>query len=127
MPDYTAPTKDMLFVLNDVLKISTLDIPGYDELEADFTAAVLNECGKLTSEVLAPLNAIGDQEGCRLENGVVRTPTGFKDAFEQVKAGGWAGLDCDPEYGGQNMPYICLLYTSPSPRDLSTSRMPSSA
>ncbi len=112
MPDYTAPTKDMLFVLNDVLKISTLDIPGYDELEADFTAAVLNECGKLTSEVLAPLNAIGDQEGCRLENGVVRTPTGFKDAFEQVKAGGWAGLDCDPEYGGQNMPYIMATAAS---------------
>lgn len=112
MPDYTAPTKDMLFVLNDVLKISTLDIPGYDELEADFTAAVLNECGKLTSEVLAPLNAVGDQEGCRLENGVVRTPTGFKDAFEQVKAGGWAGLDCDPEYGGQNMPYIMATAAS---------------
>ena len=50
MPDYTAPTKDMLFVLNDVLKISTLDIPGYDELEADFTAAVLNECGKLSAK-----------------------------------------------------------------------------
>ena len=112
MPDYTPPTKDMLFVLNDVLKISTLDIPGYDELEADFTAAVLNECGKLTSEVLAPLNAVGDQEGCRLENGVVRTPTGFKDAFEQVKAGGWAGLDCDPEYGGQNMPYIMATAAS---------------
>ena len=60
MPDYTAPTKDMLFILNDVLKISTLDIPGYDELEANFTAAVLNECGKLTAEVLAPLNAVGD-------------------------------------------------------------------
>ena len=112
MPDYTAPTKDMLFVLNDVLKISTLDIPGYDELEADFTAAVLNECGKLTSEVLAPLNATGDQEGCRLENGVVRTPTGFKDAFEQVKAGGWTGLDCDPEFGGQNMPYIMATAAS---------------
>lgn len=112
MPNYTAPTKDMLFVLNDVLKINTLDIPGYDELETDFTAAVLNECGKLTSEVLAPLNAVGDLEGCRLENGVVRTPTGFKDAFEAVKAGGWAGLDCDPEYGGQNMPYIMATAAS---------------
>ena len=112
MPDYTAPTKDMLFILNDVLKISTLDIPGYDELEANFTAAVLNECGKLTAEVLAPLNAVGDLEGCRLENGVVRTPTGFKEAFEQVKAGGWAGLDCDPEYGGQNMPYIMATAAS---------------
>ena len=112
MPDYTAPTKDMLFVLNDVLKINTLDIPGYDELEPDFTAAVLNECGKLTSEVLAPLNTVGDHEGCRLENGVVRTPTGFKDAFEQVKVGGWTGLDCDPKYGGQNMPYIMATAAS---------------
>ena len=112
MPNYTAPTKDMLFVLNDVLKIDSQDIPGYDELDADFTSAVLTECGKLTSEVLAPLNAVGDIEGCKLENGVVRTPTGFKEAFDEVKAGGWPGLDCDPEFGGQNMPYVMATAAS---------------
>lgn len=106
MPRYIAPTKDMQFVLHDVLKVSESSIPGYDELEADFTSAVLEEAGKLTSEVLAPLNAVGDKEGCRLENGVVYTPTGFKEAFAQVKEGGWTGLDMPEQYGGQNMPAV---------------------
>jgi alkylation response protein AidB-like acyl-CoA dehydrogenase len=103
---YQAPTKDIQFVLQDVLKIAEQSIPGYDELDRDFTAAILEEAGKLASEVLAPLNPIGDQEGCTLENGVVRTPTGFKDAYNKMKEGGWIGLDCDPEYGGQGMPYV---------------------
>ncbi|WP_299375787.1 acyl-CoA dehydrogenase C-terminal domain-containing protein [uncultured Tateyamaria sp.] len=106
MPSYTPPTKDMQFILHDVLNVTGSDIPGYDELEADFTSAILEEAGKLTSEVLAPLNVVGDKEGCRLENGVVYTPTGFKDAFEQVKEGGWPGLDMPEEFGGQNMPYV---------------------
>ncbi|WP_422050963.1 acyl-CoA dehydrogenase C-terminal domain-containing protein [Shimia sp.] len=106
MPTYTAPVKDLQFVLHNVLNVSGSDIPGYNELEADFTSAVLEEAGKLTGEVLAPLNVVGDHEGCRLENGVVYTPTGFKDAFEQVKEGGWTGLDMPEEYGGQNMPYV---------------------
>ncbi|SMP30645.1 acyl-CoA dehydrogenase C-terminal domain-containing protein [Shimia sagamensis] len=106
MPIYTAPVKDLQFVLHDVLNISNSDIPGYDELDADFTNAVLEEAGKLTGEVLAPLNVVGDQEGCRLENGVVYTPTGFKAAFDQVKEGGWPGLDMPEEYGGQNMPQV---------------------
>ncbi|PLL14058.1 acyl-CoA dehydrogenase [Tabrizicola sp. TH137] len=106
MPSYTAPVKDMQFVLHDVLKVTASDIPGYADLDAGFTAAVLEEAGKLASDVLAPLNAVGDREGCRLENGVVRTPTGFKDAFEQLKEGGWTALDCDPDYGGQGLPYL---------------------
>ncbi len=106
MPTYTAPVRDMEFVLNDVLKVQSAGITGYDELDADFLSAILNEAGKITSEVLAPLNAVGDKEGCHFENGVVRTPTGFKDAFDQVRNGGWTGIDCDPEYGGQGMPYI---------------------
>jgi alkylation response protein AidB-like acyl-CoA dehydrogenase len=106
MPSYTPPTKDMQFILHDVLNITESSIPGYDELEADFTSAILDEAGKLTSEVLAPLNVVGDKEGCRLENGVVYTPTGFKGAFEQVKEGGWPGLDMPEEFGGQNMPYV---------------------
>ncbi len=106
MPTYTAPIKDMQFLLHDMLKINDSDVPGYDELDREFTAAVLEEAGKITSEVLAPLNQVGDVEGCRFENGVVSTPTGFKAAFDQVREGGWTGLDCDPEYGGQGMPYI---------------------
>ncbi|WP_170529145.1 acyl-CoA dehydrogenase C-terminal domain-containing protein [Ruegeria arenilitoris] len=106
MPVYNAPTKDTQFVLHDVLKISASDIPGYDELEPEFTGAVLEEAGKVAVNLLHPLNVVGDTEGCRLENGVVYTPTGFKDAFEQVKEGGWTGLDMPEEYGGQNMPYV---------------------
>ena len=106
MPTYSAPTKDMQFVLHEVLDLSSQPIPGYDEMDRDFTAAVLEEAGKLAAEVLAPLNPVGDAEGCTLENGVVRTPAGFKDAYELMRAGGWMGLDADPEYGGQGMPYI---------------------
>ena len=106
MPSYTAPIKDIQFVLHDLLGASAADIPGYDELEADFTAAVLQEAGKVASEVLAPINASGDAEGCRLENGQISTPKGFKEAFGVMKEGGWTGLDCDPQYGGQNMPYL---------------------
>jgi alkylation response protein AidB-like acyl-CoA dehydrogenase len=106
MTTYTAPLKDMQFLLHDVLGVSGRDIPGYSDLDAGFTGAVLEEAGKLASELLEPLNAVGDREGCVLENGVVRTPTGFKAAFNAMKAGGWTALDCDPEYGGQGLPYV---------------------
>ncbi len=106
MPTYTAPVKDMQFVLHEVLDVTKQDVPGYDELDADFTSAILEEAGKISSEVLQPLNAVGDQEGCVLENGVVRTPKGFKEAFDQMKEGGWTALDCDPDYGGQGLPYL---------------------
>ncbi|WP_420858124.1 acyl-CoA dehydrogenase C-terminal domain-containing protein [Marivivens marinus] len=106
MPSYTAPTKDYQFLLHDLLKVSEQDIPGFEDLDRDFTGAVLEEAGKVASEVLAPLNVVGDTEGCTLENGVVRTPSGFKDAFQAMKDGGWTAIDCDPEYGGQGLPYV---------------------
>ena len=106
MPIYNAPVKDLQFVLHDLLKVSEQDIPGFEDLDRDFTGAVIEEAGKVASEVLAPLNMVGDVEGCVLENGVVRTPTGFKDAFMVMKDGGWTAMDCDPEYGGQGLPYV---------------------
>jgi len=106
MPIYNAPTKDMQFILHNVLKVSEQDISGYEELDRDFTAAVLEEAGKVATEVLLPLNIVGDTEGCTLENGVVRTPTGFDGAFKAMKEGGWTAMDCDPEYGGQGLPYV---------------------
>ncbi len=106
MTTYTAPVKDMQFLLHDVLAVSAADIPGYADLDRGFTAAVLEEAGKVATEVLAPLNAVGDREGCTLDNGVVRTPTGFDAAFRAMKEGGWTALDCDPEYGGQGLPYL---------------------
>ncbi|MDE0983309.1 MAG: acyl-CoA dehydrogenase C-terminal domain-containing protein [Yoonia sp.] len=106
MPIYNAPVKDLQFVLHDLLKVSEQDIPGFEDLDRDFTSAVIEEAGKVASEVLAPLNMVGDVEGCVLENGVVRTPKGFKDAFKVMKDGGWTAMDCDPEYGGQGLPYV---------------------
>jgi alkylation response protein AidB-like acyl-CoA dehydrogenase len=106
MPNYTAPIKDIQFVLQDVLKVAESGVPGYADLDAGFTLAVLDEAGKLARDVLAPLNMVGDSEGCTLENGIVRTPTGFKAAFDALKEGGWTALDCDPNYGGQGLPYL---------------------
>jgi alkylation response protein AidB-like acyl-CoA dehydrogenase len=106
MPSYAAPLKDMQFVLHEVLRIPEAGIAGYGELDADFTGAVLEEAGRFAAEVLAPLNAVGDREGCVLENGVVRTPPGFREAFDQLREQGWPAIDCDAEYGGQGLPYI---------------------
>ena len=106
MPIYNAPTKDLQFVLHTLLNVSAQDIPGYEDLDADFTSAVLEEAGKVASEVLAPLNSVGDTEGCVLENGIVRTPKGFDAAFKVMKDGGWTAMDCDSEYGGQGLPYV---------------------
>ncbi|MEM6387019.1 MAG: acyl-CoA dehydrogenase C-terminal domain-containing protein [Pseudomonadota bacterium] len=106
MPTYTPPVKDQQFLLHDVFKISNSDIPGYDELDRDFTAAILEEAGKIAANVLQPLNSVGDTEGCKLENGVVRTPTGFKEAWDEMANGGWMGLDASPDFGGQGMPYL---------------------
>ena len=105
MPSYAAPTKDMAFVLNEMLKVQDCAISGFSDRDPDVTSAILEEAGKIATNVLQPLNKVGDKEGCKLENGVLRTPQGFKAAFDEYAAGGWNGLDCDPEYGGQGMPY----------------------
>ena len=106
MPTYTPPLKDLRFVLHDVLRIDArADIEGYAELTPDVTAAIFEEAGKLASEVLAPLNEAGDS-GCVLENGVVRTPEGFRDGWARYRAGEWSSLECDPDYGGQGLPNV---------------------
>ncbi len=106
MATYSPPLRDLDFVLHDVLRVQEMPIPGYDELDRDTTAAVLEEAGKIARDVLAPLNAVGDRIGCVLENGVVRAPEGFKAAYDTVADGGWIGLDLDPEFGGQGMPHM---------------------
>jgi alkylation response protein AidB-like acyl-CoA dehydrogenase len=106
MATYTPPVRDHLFLLHEVLKIQdNKDIEGYDELTDDLTSAVLEEAGKLGTEVLQPLNAIGDK-GCTLKNGVVRVPEGFQEAFNLLRDGGWTSLSADANYGGQGMPEI---------------------
>ncbi|HEU0222730.1 MAG TPA: acyl-CoA dehydrogenase C-terminal domain-containing protein [Paracoccaceae bacterium] len=106
MPSYTPPLRDLQFVLHEVLKVQESKVPGYDELTPDFTGQIFEEAGRIAAEVLAPLNQVGDREGCILENGIVRTPRGFQAAFDTLREGGWTGLDCDPAFGGQGMPHV---------------------
>ncbi len=107
MTSYAAPLAEMRFVLNDLVGLSEVAaLPGCEDASPDLVDAILEEAGKLASGVIAPLNHIGDQQGCVLENGVVRTPEGFKDAYRQFVEGGWNGLPFDPEYGGQGLPWL---------------------
>jgi alkylation response protein AidB-like acyl-CoA dehydrogenase len=110
MPSYDPPLRDYRFILHEALKVQEeTAIVGYDELTEDFTGAVLEEAGKIAAEVLAPLNQTGDVQGCRLENGVVTTPDGFREAFALMRDGGWPSMGCDPDYGGQDMPTVLSL------------------
>jgi alkylation response protein AidB-like acyl-CoA dehydrogenase len=106
MPSYTAPLQDIQFILHDVLGISASDVPGYSDLEPEFTEAILDAAGTLAADVLAPINLSGDQEGCTLKDGKITTPAGFKEAFQQVKDGAWPGLDMPEEFGGQGLPFV---------------------
>ncbi len=112
MPAYTAPLRDMRFVLNELADPDRLRaLPGCEEVTPELVDPVLEEAAKLCSEVLFPLNRPGDEEGCALENGVVRTPKGFPEAYRTFREGGWAALACDPDYGGQGLPKsVSLLF-----------------
>jgi len=105
MATYKAPLKDMRFVLEEVLDFGTLSaLPGNGELTPDLVAAILEEGAKIAENVLFPINRSGDEEGCHYENGVVRTPAGFKEAYRQFVEGGWTNTTSDPRYGGQGLP-----------------------
>jgi alkylation response protein AidB-like acyl-CoA dehydrogenase len=107
MPTYKAPLDDIRFVLFDLLKAETLaELPGYGEATEDLVTAVLEEAGKFAANELQPINHSGDEEGCRYENGTVTTPKGFKEAYTKFVEGGWPGLPCDPDYGGQGLPKL---------------------
>ncbi len=106
MPSYKAPVDDVLFILNDVLEISRYsNLAGFADATPDIVEAVLSEGAKLCEEVLAPLNGVGDREGCRRHpDGSVSTPSGFKSAYDAYRTGGWMGLSAPTEYGGQDLP-----------------------
>src|SRR5260370_11296227 len=105
MTPYKAPLRDFRFVSDELLDVSALaKLPGYADATPEIFAAVLEEGGKVCEEVLFPLNRSGDEEGCTYENGAVRTPKGFKEAYKTFREGGWTSLGCDPEYGGQGVP-----------------------
>ena len=106
MFSYQPPLKDIRFVLTDLLDAPAAlsHLPPFSEVDEALMMQVAEEAGRFASEVLFPLNAVGDQEGCRYENGLVTTPSGFAQAYKQFQEAGWPALACDPDYGGQGLP-----------------------
>ena len=111
MFEYRAPLRDMQFNLHEVFQISSRfsDLDLNDELSEELINSVLEEAGKIAETLMAPLNQRGDELGCQFENGQVRTPDGFADAYRTYAAGGWIGLSGDPQYGGQGMPKMLTV------------------
>lgn len=110
MPSYNPPLRDMQFLMHEVFKVTETyqQIPKYAEVDADTINAVVEEAGKFAANIAFPLNISGDEEGCTLnkETHEVTTPKGFKQAYAQFIEGGWPALSCDPEYGGQGLPFV---------------------
>ena len=107
MPSYKAPLADIRFLLEDVLDVGQLaSLPTYEDATPEMILSVLEEAGRVCEEVLFPLNQSGDQEGCRLEDGVVRSPAGFPEAYRAYREGGWTAMTADPAYGGQGLPHL---------------------
>jgi acyl-CoA dehydrogenase len=103
--NYAAPLTDMRFLLQEVAGLAAIaQLPGCADATPDTVGAVLEEAGRFASGVLAPLNSVGDREGCRLEDGRVVTPQGWNEAYQQFAEGGWVGLGLSPDYGGQGLP-----------------------
>lgn len=110
---YTPPLRDIRYTLDHICGFSdVLNIDAFNEIDSDLIEAILAQCGKMTSEVLAPLNQSGDKIGAQLENGRVRMPEGFAEAYAEYAQGGWNGLSADTAYGGQGLPqtlaFACL-------------------
>ncbi|SDZ61904.1 acyl-CoA dehydrogenase C-terminal domain-containing protein [Pseudomonas sp. NFIX28] len=109
MSDYKPPLRDMRFVLNEVFEVPRLwaRLPGLAEvIDEDTAAAILEEAGKISAEVIAPLNRGGDEQGCSWNDGAVTTPDGFTAAYRAFAEGGWVGVGGDPQFGGMGMPKI---------------------
>jgi len=106
MTAYKVPRRDIEFVLRDLLDLDAhyANLPGAEEVTPDLVDAILDGGAKIAEDIIAPTNATGDREGCKLADGVVTTPTGFKAAYQAYVEGGWPALSGDPEYGGQGLP-----------------------
>ena len=105
MPSYTAPVEDMMFLfekLRNNQKYNELD--KYKEVTSDLVKDILQEAAKINQNLILPLAKVGDENPAVLENGVVRTPPGYKEAYKKYIEDGWTSLSCDPKYGGQGMP-----------------------
>ncbi|MFL6566005.1 MAG: acyl-CoA dehydrogenase family protein, partial [Burkholderiales bacterium] len=107
MSTYTAPLKDMRFVLNELAGLSEVaKLPGCEDATPDTVDAILEEAARFASGVLDPLNRSGDEEGSKWCDGEVRTPKGFRDAYRQFAEGGWNALPFEPDWGGQGLPKL---------------------
>jgi len=107
MTGYSAPLRDIAFTLDELGLLDRVSrLPGCEEVNAELAAAIVEEAGKLARDVLAPLNATGDRQGAVVENGVVRTADGFKDAYHAFVDGGWPSLPFDANHGGQGLPWL---------------------
>ena len=107
MTTYKAPLRDMQFVMQDLLNYEKhyQSLSDCDEINHELIDAILTEASKFSEEVVAPLNAVGDTDGCQLlDDGEVRTPPGFKEAYQQYVDAGWPALDQAARYGGQDLP-----------------------
>lgn len=110
MAEYHPPLRDYQFIYNELLDPKRIQaLPGCEEFDSELVGSVLEEAGKLCAEVLFPLNRSGDEEGCSFSDGEVRTPAGFKEAYQQFAEDGWSGIACDPEHGGQGLPNAVTL------------------
>jgi alkylation response protein AidB-like acyl-CoA dehydrogenase len=110
MPIYRAPLDDFRFLLHELFDIENQrDLPGFAELSAELADDVLTNAAKFCEEVLQPINQSGDEEGCQFENGVVRTPKGFKEAYLSYCEAGWGGLSAPSEYGGAGLPVMLTM------------------
>ena len=107
MQTYSAPLRDMRFLLDELLDVGRLGaLPGFEEATPEAIHAMIEEGARLCENTLLPLNRPGDEEGCRYENGVVRTPQGFKEAYDTFVRAGWTGITTAPAYGGQGLPEL---------------------
>ena len=106
MPKYKAPLRDYKFVMQEMLNCENHYLTlGYEDATTDMVDAILSEAAKFTEQVIAPINQIGDQQGCQWDLGTVTTPDGFKEAYSQYVEGGWPTLAQDKEIGGQGLPH----------------------
>ena len=110
MQTYSAPLRDMRFVLNELLDVGELaTLPGFEEATPDVIDAMIEEGAKLCENTLLPLNRPADEEGCHYENGVVRTPAGYKEAYRTFVEAGWTGVTVDQAYGGKGLPQLVSM------------------
>ncbi|MFZ5669607.1 MAG: acyl-CoA dehydrogenase C-terminal domain-containing protein [Pseudomonadota bacterium] len=108
---YQPPVRDHVFLLRDVLEIDRYsNLPAFADASMDVVEQIIEEAARFTGEVLAPLNAVGDKQGCVWNpDNTVTTPKGFREAYRQLCEGGWTGLGSDPAYGGQGLPHVVNL------------------